>query len=159
MKDQLNAKRLSDREIVSSRAIGAPIQSVFRAWAEPAIFQKWWVPKDAPITLNRCEMDVREGGRYRLVFRAGDQNAEFFGRYLEVNSPSRLVWTNEEGGADNATITTITFEEVDSTTLVTVHDLYASKEALDEEISTGATAGMPVQLAQLAELLLDKKAR
>jgi uncharacterized protein YndB with AHSA1/START domain len=98
-------------------------------------------------------MDVRTGGTYRLIFSAGDQTAEFFGKYLEVTPHSRLVWTNEEGGADSATITTVTFESVNGSTWVVVSDRYPSPEALDEAIATGSVGAMPEQLEQLARLV------
>jgi uncharacterized protein YndB with AHSA1/START domain len=77
----------------------------------------------------------------------------FFGRYLEAVPPSRLVWTNEEGGEGGA-VTTVTFAEKGGTTLVVVHDLYPSKEALDEAIASGSTGGFTETFTQLDELLL-----
>jgi uncharacterized protein YndB with AHSA1/START domain len=154
MKNPTNAERKSERELVSSRIINGPARLVFEAWTNPELFKKWWVPKSAPITLVACEMDVRTGGTYRLVFSAGGQSAEFFGKYLEVTPYSRLVWTNDEGGVDAANITTVTFEEVKGATLVIVTDLYPSKEALDEAISTGSSGAMPEQLEQLEELIV-----
>ena len=78
---------------------------------------------------------------------------EFFGQYLEVTPPSRLVWTNDED--ESAPITTVTFEEQDGRTRLVVHELYPSKEALDDAIASGASGidAMPEQLAQLDELL------
>lgn len=78
---------------------------------------------------------------------------EFFGRYLEVTLHSRLAWTNEEGD-DNGTVTTVTFEDTGDRTLLVVHDLYPSKEALDGAIASGSTSGMPEALQQLDELLV-----
>ena len=77
----------------------------------------------------------------------------FFGRYIEVTPPSRLVWTNDEGGEGGA-LTTLTFEERGAETLVVVRDLYSSKEALDAAIASGSTAGADEQFAQLDELLV-----
>jgi uncharacterized protein YndB with AHSA1/START domain len=77
---------------------------------------------------------------------------EFFGVYREVVPHSRLVWTNEEGDGGE-TVTTVTFEEVGGKTLLVVHDLYPSKEALDEAVASGATSGLPESLDQLDELL------
>ena len=154
MKAQAIVERKSERELVVSRTIDGPPRLVFEAWTNPELFKRWWVPKAAPISLVSCELDVRVGGGYRLVFSFGEQTMAFFGKYLEVTPPSRLVWTNEEDGADVATITTVTFEERDGKTLVTVHDLYASKEALDAAIASGSTEGMPEQLAQLDELMV-----
>lgn len=157
MKHPTNAERKSPRELVSSRIINGPARLVFEAWTNPDLFKKWWVPKSFPITLLSCDMDVRTGGTYKLVFVAGDQKAEFFGKYLEVTPPSRLVWTNEEGGADVANITTVTFEEKNGTTLVIVTDLYPSKEALDEAIATGSSGAMPEQLEQLDQIISKGK--
>jgi uncharacterized protein YndB with AHSA1/START domain len=153
MRTQANAERKSDREIVSSRLIRGPSHLVFEAWAESELFQKWWVPKSAPIRLEFCEMEVRTGGTYRLVFSAGDQTAEFFGKYLEVTPHSRLVWTNEEGEEGSTVITTVTLEDVNGGTWVVVSDLYPSKEALDDALAVGSVGAMPEQLEQLAQLL------
>ena len=64
----------------------------------------------------------------------------FFGRYLEVTPHSRLVWTNDEGG-DGGAVTTVTFEEKGGKTLLVMHDLYPSKEALDAAMASGSTVG------------------
>jgi uncharacterized protein YndB with AHSA1/START domain len=97
-------------------------------------------------------MDVRVGGGYRLTFGYEDSTFEFYGRYLEVTPTSRLAWTNDEG--DNGeTITTVTFHEADGRTSLVIHDLYASKEALDAAIASGSTSGMPESLEQLDQLM------
>ena len=137
----------------SRRTVNGPARLVFEAWTKPELFQRWWVPKSFPISLLSCEMDVRVGGRYRLVFGHEGSTMEFFGRYLEVTPPSRLVWTNEEGD-DGEPITTVTFEETGGRTRVVMHDLYPSKEALDGD-RCRATDGMAESLEQLDELLVE----
>ena len=159
MKSQSKVDRVSESEIAVSRTINGPSRIVFEAWANPELFNTWWVPKSAPITLVSCKMEVRTGGRYHLGFKMGDQSAEFFGKYLEVIPYSRIVWTNEEGGEGDATITTVTFKEIDGKTLVTVHDLYPSKVALDEAIATGSSGAMPEQLDQLDRFIVDQRNR
>jgi len=77
----------------------------------------------------------------------------FFGKYIEVTPPSRLVWTNDEGDEDGA-VTTVTFEERGGQTLVVLHDLYPSKQALNDAIASGSTGGADETFAQLDELLL-----
>ena len=145
-------ERTSDRELVVTRTVGGPPRLVFEAWTKPELMERWWTPKSFPITLQSCEMDVRVGGSYRLVFGYEGSTFEFFGRYVEVVPPSRLVWTNDEG-EDAATITTVTFEDVGGRTRLVVHDLYPSGDALDAAIASGSTSGMPESLAQLDELL------
>jgi uncharacterized protein YndB with AHSA1/START domain len=152
MKNRSTVERTSDRELVVTRTINGPARLVFEAWTTPELFQQWWIPKSMGMTLVSCELDVRVGGRYRLVLGYQGSTMEFFGRYLDVTPHSRLVWTNDEGDEGGA-VTTVTFEETGGKTRVVVHDLYPSKEALDGAFASGATAGMPAQLDQLDELL------
>jgi uncharacterized protein YndB with AHSA1/START domain len=149
-------ERTSERELVGARTVNGPAHIVFEAWTKPELFKRWWVPKSFPVSLLSVEMDVRVGGRYRLVFGHEGSTMEFFGRYLEVTPPSRLVWTNDEGD-DGVTITTVTFEEQRGRTRLVVHELHPSKEALDEAIASGSSgmSGMPDQLEQLDELLVE----
>ena len=141
-------ERTSDRELVVTRTFDAPARIVFAAWTRPELFKQWWAPRSMGMLLVSCEMDVRAGGGYRLVFGEG---GEFFGKYLEVTPPSRLVWTNDEGG-EAGPITTLTFEEKGGKTLLVLHELYPSKEALDAA-GTGAADAMDEMFGQLDELL------
>ena len=153
MKNRTTVERKSDREIVVTRTFDGPSRIVFEAWTRPELFKQWWVPKSMGMFLRSCEMDVRVGGGYRLVFGHDAANpVEFFGRYLEVIPHSRLVWTNEEGG-DAGPVTTVTFEEKGGKTLLVLHELYPSKEALDAA-GTGAADAMSETFEQLDELLV-----
>jgi uncharacterized protein YndB with AHSA1/START domain len=102
-------------------------------------------------------MDVRTGGRYRLVFKHGDSEMAFFGRYLDVVPNERIVWTNEESG-DAASVTTVTFEERDGKTLLVMSERYPTKEALDAA-GTGAQEAAIETFWQLDELLAELSAR
>ena len=155
MKNRTTVERKSERELVVTRTFNGPARIVFEAWTKAELFQRWWVPKSFGLTLLSCELDVRVGGVYRLVFRhpATPEPMAFHGRYLEVTPPSRLVWTNEEGDEGGA-VTTVTFEEKGGQTLLVKHDLYPSKAALDGELASGAAEGLPEQFEQLDEFLL-----
>ncbi len=146
--NRVTVERTSDCELVVTRTFDAPARLVFAAWTRADLFQQWWLPKSMDMKLESIEMDVRPGGRYRLGFGGG---MDFFGRYLEVIPPVRLVWTNEESG-DAGPVTTVTFEEKDGTTLLVLRELYPSKEALDAA-GTGAAEVMPETFQQLDELL------
>lgn len=141
-------ERVSDLELVVTRTINAPANLVWEAWTNPELFSQWWVPKSYGLNLDSCELDVRPGGQYRLAFLHDGATMEFFGTYLEVTPPSKLVWTNDEGDAGQ-TVTTVTFQDLGGQTLLTVHDLYPSADAVD----TGSTGAMPEVLGQLDELL------
>ncbi len=152
MKNQTKVERTSEREIVVTRIINGPPRLVFEAWTKPELFERWWVPKSFPISLLSCEMDVRSGGGYRLVFGYEGQTNEFFGKYLDVTPCSRLVWTNDEGGEDANSVTTVLFEERDGKTLLTMRDVHPSKEALEASGSTDAT---PESWDQLDALIVE----
>ena len=147
-KNRTVVERKSEREVVVTRTVNAPARLVFEAWTRADLFRRWWVPKSYGLTLLACEMDVCVGGRYRLVFRHEDSTMEFFGTYLEVTPHSRLAWTNDECDGGKS-FTTVTFDETDGKTLLVVHDLYPSKEALD----SGSTGALPEAFDQLDELL------
>ena len=149
-------ERRSERELVVTRTFDGPVRLVFDAWTKPELFKQWWAPKSSGVPLLSCEMDVRTGGGYRIAFgRDASNSMAFFGKYLEVSPPSRLVWTNDEGG--EGAVTTVTFEEKDGRTLLVLQELYPSKEALDQSF-VGMEDAMPEQFEQLDELLTTLRA-
>ena len=153
MKNRTTVERKSERELVVTRTFNGPARIVFEAWTRPELFRRWWAPKSSGASLLSCEMDVRVGGRYRIEFgHEASRSMAFFGRYIEVTPHSRLVWTNDE--SDDGAVTTVTFEEQGGKTLLVLHELYPSKEALDDAI-VGMEGGMPEQFEQLDELLLN----
>jgi uncharacterized protein YndB with AHSA1/START domain len=144
-------ERRSERELVVTRIFDAPVRLVFDAWTKPELFKLWWAPESSGMPMVSCEMDVRTGGGYRIAFQRDAANTiVFFGRYLDVSPPSRLVWTNDEGG--DGAVTTVTFEAAGGGTRLVLQELYPSKEALDEAF-VGMEDSMPEQFGQLDELL------
>jgi uncharacterized protein YndB with AHSA1/START domain len=153
-RNRTTVERKSERELVVTRTFNAPARIVFEAWTRPELFKQWWVPKSMGMLLRSCEMDVRVGGRYRLVFgHDASKPDEFFGRYVEVTPYSRLAWTNDEGG-EGGPVTTVTFEEQGGRTRLVLHELYPSKEALDAA-GTGAAEALHETFGQLDELLVN----
>ncbi|MDF0696426.1 SRPBCC family protein [Rhizobium sp. MC63] len=150
--NRTSVERRGDRELLVTRTFDAPPSTVYRAWSQAELFRRWWVPKSVSgISLVSCEMDVRTGGKYRLEFGADDSDTmAFYGKYLEVVPNERIVWTNDEG--EEGAITTVTFADQGGKTLLTFHEVYPSKEALEEALQ-GSAAALPEQLEQLDELL------
>jgi uncharacterized protein YndB with AHSA1/START domain len=159
-KAETTVERTSERELVVTRSVAAPPRFVFEAWARPDLFQRWWTPASFGLSIVSYEADIRTGGAYRLVMRhpASEQPMAFFGRYIEVTPPTRLVWTNEEGGEAGA-VNTVTFEDQGGATRVVVHELYPSKAALDEAMASGSTSGWVEQFKQLEELIAGSDAK
>ncbi len=146
-----SVERRSDRELVVTRLFDGPPRLLFKAWTTPDLLKRWWAPQSTGATLTGCAVDARPGGSYRFEFAqpSGDTVA-FFGRYLEVDPPHRLVWTNEE--SDGGQISTLTFTAEGDRTRMVLHELYPSKQALDQAFD-GMEYGMPEQYDQLDALL------
>jgi uncharacterized protein YndB with AHSA1/START domain len=150
--DRTSVERRGDRELVVTRIFDAPPRTVYRAWSQPELFRRWWMPKSVSgASLLSCDMDVRTSGKYRLEFGTGGSDTmAFYGKYLEVVPNERIVWTNDEDEA--GAVTTVIFEDQGGKTLLTFHEVYPSKEALEEALQ-GSAAAMPEQLEQLDKLL------
>ncbi len=157
MKNPTTVERTSERELVVTRTFNSPAHIVFEAWTKPELLMRWWAPKSFGISFLSCEADVRTGGTYRFVFShaASDQPVAFFGRYIDVTPPSRIVWTNEESA--DGPITTVTFEEKGNQTLLVLRELYPSKQALDDAIASGSTGtgAADEQFEQLDTILVN----
>ena len=132
-------ERTSERKIAVARTFSSPAHLVFEAWSKPELLKRWWTPKSFGITFVSCEADVRTGGAYRFVFShpAAEQPMAFFGKYIEVIPHSRIVWTNEE--SPDGPVTTVTLEETGGQTVLTLRELYPSKQALDDAIASGSS--------------------
>ena len=154
MKNETTAERKSDRELVVTRTVNGPARLVFQAWTRPELFRQWWVPKSFGLTLLSCDMDVRVGGGYRLVFKhpASGEPMAFFGKYIEVIPNARIVWSNDE--SPDGAVTTGTLEEKDGKTLIVMHDLYPTKEALDAAMESGSTSWFSETFEQLDAFLV-----
>jgi uncharacterized protein YndB with AHSA1/START domain len=150
-------ERRSERELVVTRSFDAPVRLVYEAWTKPELFKLWWAPKSSGVPLLSCDMDIRTGGSYRITFgRDASKTMVFFGRYLEVIPLARLVWTNDE--SDDGAVTTVTFEDDDDRTLLTLSELYPTKAALDQSF-VGMEDAMPEQFEQLDALLVTRGGR
>jgi len=153
MNNPTTVERKSERELLITRTFNGPARIVFEAWTKPDLIKRWWTPKSFGMTFVSCETDARTGGTYRFVFShpAFEQPMAFFGRYVEVTPYSRIVWTNEES-ADGA-LSTLTFEESGGKTRLVLHELYPSKQALDDALASGGPGAAGEQFELLDELL------
>ena len=150
----------SDRELVITRVFDAPREMVFDAYTKPEYLKRWFGgPREW--RLETCEVDLRPGGSWRFVLRNDNGNEmPMKGEYLEVERPSRLVSTesfDEEmvgwRAEDGPTINTVTFEESDGKTTMTITVLYKSKELRDAAVQSPMEEGLAVGLERLDEFL------
>jgi uncharacterized protein YndB with AHSA1/START domain len=150
----------TDSQVQVKRSFKAPRSLVFRAHTEPALLQRW-CPGYEGWTMPVCEMDVREGGKYRWRWRSDEGGKEFgfHGVFEEVKPSHRLRHTQvfdpgDIGGdmGEGCMITIDLVEENGITTLSSVMD-FGTKEGRDAAMSTGMTDGMEVSYQVLDRLI------
>ena len=130
-----------ERRLILTRGFDAPRDLVFAAWTEPERMKLWWGPKGWSIPFS--EADLRPGGAFRYAMRSPDGDEHVVeGAISEIDPPRRIVTMSELGGDGNhppvKVVTSVTFDERDGLTLVTVDTAaFASGDMID-----AATEGM-----------------
>jgi uncharacterized protein YndB with AHSA1/START domain len=115
-----------------TRVIRAPREEVFAAWTEPELLRQWWGP--GPVTCPEAEVDLREGGAYRLANLEADGSITWIsGRFERVRAPEELVYTWAVSILpDERTLVRVTFmPHPDGTELTIVHERFAVEAVRD----------------------------
>ena len=146
----------SDTEYLITRGFDAPSDLVFEALTTPELVQRWWGFETSEWLV--CEIDLRVGGQWRYVTRDEGMEVGFHGEYREIVPPHRLVFTEmyegvPDPGPDNYPLNTVTLEERDGVTTMTVLVQHSSKEDRDAVIASGMESGMQVSYDRLEDLV------
>ena len=142
----------SDTEIVMTRVFDAPRELVFRAHTSCEHMSRWWGPRKYEVV--SCDIDFRPGGTWRIAHRGPDGETTFFGEYLEIEAPERIVWTFEwEGRPGDVSVETLTLEEHDGKTTLTASAVYDTVADRDGVLQSGMTEGANETWDRLEEYL------
>jgi uncharacterized protein YndB with AHSA1/START domain len=145
-----------DREIVITREFNASRQMVFDAYTQPALLKRWLGVRKG-WTLPVCEVDLRVGGAYRYVWRKEAKGIDMGmgGVFLEVVPPEKLVCTEKFDDAwyPGEAVSTVTFNETEGVTTLTMTMRYESTEARDITMQSGMESGLAESFDTLADLL------
>jgi uncharacterized protein YndB with AHSA1/START domain len=147
-KQMSKTENLADREVIISRVLDAPRELVWEAWTDPNHIAKWWGPNGFITTVEK--MDFRVGGEWLHTMTHMDgtryPNQSIF---KEITYPSKLVYDHGDGERIWFE-TTVTFEETESGTMVTIRQLFPNKGSRDEVVEKyGAIEGGKQHLAKL----------
>jgi uncharacterized protein YndB with AHSA1/START domain len=160
---------------VLERTFAAPRELVWKAWAEPALFARWYGPNVETIVHR---IDLRSGGTSFVEMRWGGNSSCERMDYLEVTPPARLVWLNTNADAEGnvaanprmpdwprTLLTTVTLDEAGGETQFRL--TWSPHEASDAEIACfaaamdglgkGWNAGMELLAKLLTEMQSDHK--
>jgi uncharacterized protein YndB with AHSA1/START domain len=141
------------REVIVTRLLAAPRELVFEAWTDAKRLARWWGPE--VFTNPVCEVDARPGGTMRIVMRGPDgTDYPMSATFHEVVTPERLVFLaiaeDDRGNALLEALTTVTFEEIDGKTRVTVRASGTPRAPIGAEYLKGMEAGWTQSLNCLA---------
>ena len=143
-------------ELVMVREFDAPREQVFAAWTDPAHFPNWCCPDGFETVL--CEMDVREGGTYRIHWQ--DKKGTIYPNkavYHEVKAPERLVYADswdDDRTENEQVIATITFEDLgNGRTRMVSRSLFKNHDHLERVKAMGVEAGMAMFFNRLETYL------
>jgi uncharacterized protein YndB with AHSA1/START domain len=112
------------------RTFQAPAQAVFDAWTSEEVMRRWWhAERDWETT--EAEVDLRLGGRVRVVMRDPEADVEYGGggQYTEIDPPRHLAFTWIRDGDTTRQLIYIYIEE--SGGLTTVR--FTQRDLWDEE--------------------------
>ena len=148
----------TDRQILITREFDAPKHLVYRAWTTPELVKRWWNARRGEVTV--AEIDLRVGGTWRWVMVTPDGlEVGFHGAYREIVPNERIVSTEAYEGIpdadEHASLNTLTLEEVDGRTTLTVLVEHPTPEGRDAHIDSGMEAGMQDAMDLLEEVAVS----
>lgn len=144
-------------EFVLERVFNAPRELVYKIWTDPLYVKQWWGVDGSTITL--CELDVRPGGTFRIDMKASDGTVYVNrGVYVDVVADERIVTRDERDmreapGNIPAGVHTVTFDDVDGKTRVTLTSRFEKMEDRDLMVRYGMVAGITQSLKRFEQLV------
>jgi uncharacterized protein YndB with AHSA1/START domain len=149
--DDMTVTPVGDRGIVITRTFNAPRALVYEALTNPEHVKNWWGPRQYGTV--SATGDFRAGGRYRYAQQGPDGEVAFRGEIREA-SPERMVYTEEfEAMPGHIAETTVTLDERDGKTFMTLRSVYQSKEDRDAVIASGMESGARLSYLQLDDII------
>jgi uncharacterized protein YndB with AHSA1/START domain len=145
----------SDTEIHFTRLFDAPRHLVFEAMSQVEHIKRWWGNLGDGYSVPVCEVDLRVGGKWRFVNRHPKGDADFYGEYLEINPPGRIVFTEIYAPFPDApSVVTATLTDEGGKTRLNATSKYPSKEIRDMVLSTGMEKGAGLSYDRLDEVAM-----
>ena len=144
--------------IIMTRTFDAPLDLLWTVWTQPEHVAYWWGPRED----NRVvELDVRTGGKWRIVSSMGDgSEVVFFGTYLAVEPKTLIRNTFVVEGMfeeDDRFYEEHNFEARDGKVFYRSVSRLDSFEARQGVIDSGMEQGANASMAKVDEILARLK--
>jgi len=152
LQHELNLTLPSDREISMTRVFNAPASVLFDVWTKPEHVRKWYGVRQTTVTV--CDIDLRVGGAWRWVVTRNGMEVAFSGVFREIDPPRRLQRTEVFEAMPGAeSLVTLTFDEKDGQTTLTLNMFFQSKQDRDGALKSGMELGIKECFQKIDDLV------
>lgn len=126
-----NSFKHEDNIITHKRILNAPRELVWEVWTNPEHIKEWWGPNGFSLTTK--SMTVKPGEFWDFTMHGMERDWDNKIKYLEVKKPSHLSYRHTGGESEDYNFTvSVSFEELEGKTLLTVQSIFKSKEIIEE---------------------------
>ncbi|OQP56745.1 SRPBCC domain-containing protein [Niastella populi] len=127
---EYNTFRQEENMLIHTRLIDAPRDLVWEVWTNPEHIKEWWGPDG--FSLTTISMQVEPGKTWDFLMHGWGKDWDNKITYVEVIKPSLLSYKHSGSDAEYNFEVTVSFEEVEGKTLLTMKSTFKSKEIIDE---------------------------
>jgi uncharacterized protein YndB with AHSA1/START domain len=139
----------------------APVDRVWKLWEDPRQLERWWGPPGYPATF--VDHDFTTGGSvtYYMTSQEGERHHGWW-QISDLDAPSRLEFVDGFGDSDGnpnpampTTVTSVSLEEVDNSTRMTLQSKFPSAEAMQQMVEMGMEEGLTLAVGQIDDLIAE----
>jgi uncharacterized protein YndB with AHSA1/START domain len=129
--NKYNTFRQEDNVLIHTRLFDAPRDLLWEVWTNPEHIKEWWGPNGFSLTIK--SMNVQPGKIWEFIMHGMGQDWDNKIEYVEVKKPSLLSYKHSGARSDDYNFTvSVSFEEIEGKTLLTMKSIFKSKEIIDE---------------------------
>ncbi len=127
----METKTGQETTVQIKRDFRAPREKVYKAWTRPEELSRWFAPNSEYETIIE-KLDVKEGGKYRIIMKHPDATYHLTGEYLQVQPDEKLVytwlWEDEMQPSETSRVTVEFYDHGDSTEVILTHEKLTTEE-------------------------------
>ena len=152
-------KDFDNLTLILTAEFDAPVERVWRLWADPRLLERWWGPPSHPATVEEHDLEPGGGVRYVLTGPAGETSRGWW-RITAADAPRSLEFVDGWAGPDGAplgdaptTSIRVRLAEHDGGTRMEVRAVFESREHMDQMARMGAIETFERTVGQMDALL------
>jgi uncharacterized protein YndB with AHSA1/START domain len=140
----MNGIDTTDQSLRLERIIPASPEHLFALWVNGEQIAQWWAPDGYEAVVR--DLDVRAGGRWRIVLRSTDGHEAAMGGFYSVVEPARRLafswaWEDSHGAPGHKTEVLVSFDPMPGgTRLVLMQQDFDGKDARDRHLGGWSAA-------------------